>query len=60
MAQGRLVLPFSQVIELDLHYHLILPEARAQEPLIGRFREWLLREAAEFRGVLAGHARKAA
>jgi LysR family glycine cleavage system transcriptional activator len=60
VAQGRLVLPFSQVIELDLHYYLILPEARAQEPLIARFREWLLREAAEFRDVLAGHARKAA
>jgi LysR family transcriptional regulator, glycine cleavage system transcriptional activator len=59
LAQGRLVLPFSRVIELDLHYHLIVPEARAQEPLIAGFRDWLLQQAQEFRGVLAGHAKAA-
>jgi LysR family glycine cleavage system transcriptional activator len=59
LAQGRLVLPFSRVIELDLHYHLVVPEARAQEPLIAQFRDWLLREAQEFRDVLEGHAKAA-
>ena len=59
LAQGRLVLPFSRVIELDLHYHLIVPEARAGEPLIARFRDWLLRESQQFRGVLEGHAKAA-
>jgi LysR family glycine cleavage system transcriptional activator len=59
LAQGRLVLPFSQVLELELHYHLIVPKTRAQEPLIAKFRHWLLREADEFRSVLAGHAQAA-
>ena len=59
LAHGRLVLPFSCVIELDLHYHLVLPEARAQEPLIVQFRDWLLREAQDFRDVLEGHAKAA-
>ncbi|HEX5651294.1 MAG TPA: transcriptional regulator GcvA [Steroidobacteraceae bacterium] len=59
LAQNRLVLPFSRVIELDLHYHLVVPEARVKEPLIAGFREWLLREAQEFRDVLAGHAKAA-
>lgn len=59
LAQGKLVLPFSRVIELDLHYHLLVPETRAGEPIIAGFRRWLLREAQEFRGVLAGHARAA-
>jgi LysR family glycine cleavage system transcriptional activator len=59
LAQGRLVLPFPQVLELDLHYHLIVPKARVQEPVVERFREWLLREAADFRRVLAGHAKAA-
>ncbi|HEX6571205.1 MAG TPA: transcriptional regulator GcvA [Steroidobacteraceae bacterium] len=59
LAQNRLVLPFSRVIELDLHYHLVVPEARVEEPLIAGFREWLLREAQECRDVLAGHAKAA-
>ena len=59
LAQGRLVLPFSRVIELDLHYHLLVPETRAGEPLIAGFRRWLLREAQEFRSVLSDHARAA-
>jgi len=36
-----------------------VPEARAQEPLIVQFREWLLREAQDFRDVLEGHAKAA-
>jgi LysR family transcriptional regulator, glycine cleavage system transcriptional activator len=59
LAHGRLVLPFPTVIELDLHYHLIVPETRAGEPLIARFRDWLLGEAQAFRGVLAEHAQAA-
>jgi LysR family glycine cleavage system transcriptional activator len=59
LAQGRLVMPFPQVLELELHYHLIVPKTRVLEPLIARFRHWLLREAMEFRGVLADHAQAA-
>ncbi len=59
LAQGRLVLPFRQVLELDLHYHLIVPRTRALEPLIARFRHWMQREASEFRAVLADSAQAA-
>jgi LysR family transcriptional regulator, glycine cleavage system transcriptional activator len=59
LAQGRLVLPFGQVLELDMHYQLIVPKARAQEAVIARFRQWLLHEADGFRGVLADHAQAA-
>lgn len=59
LSHGRLVLPFPQVLELELHYHLIVPKARAQEPVIARFRQWLLREALDFRGVLADRAQAA-
>lgn len=40
--------PFAQVIELDLHYYLLVPEIRSGEPAIAAFREWLLAEAARF------------
>ena len=53
LAQGRLVLPFRRVMTLDLHYHLLIPESRIQEPLISRFRQWMLWEAQDFRRVLA-------
>jgi LysR family glycine cleavage system transcriptional activator len=59
LSQGRLVLPFREVIELELHYHLLVPEIRATEPLIAGFRRWLQHEAQEFRSELAGHARAA-
>jgi LysR family glycine cleavage system transcriptional activator len=59
LAQGKLVLPFSRVLELDLHYHFVVPETRAGEPLIAGFRRWLLQEARQFRGVLEEHARAA-
>lgn len=59
LSHGRLVLPFRQVIALDLHYHLLVPEIRAAEPLIAGFRRWLQQEAESFRNELAGHARAA-
>lgn len=59
LAQGRLALPFAQSIELDLHYHLLVPETRAGETLIASFRQWLLQESAAFQVVLAGHAKAA-
>jgi LysR family glycine cleavage system transcriptional activator len=59
LAHGRLVLPFSHVLELDLHYHLSVPAVRADEPAIARFREWLLAEAESFRAVLAVRAQAA-
>lgn len=59
LSQGRLVLPFREVIELDLHYHLLVPEIRATEPLIAGIRRWLQQEAQAFRSELAGHARAA-
>lgn len=59
LTHDRLVLPYPQVLELDLHYHLLVPRARLRDAVVARFRLWLLGEAREFRGVLAGHARAA-
>jgi LysR family glycine cleavage system transcriptional activator len=55
LAHGRLVLPFRKVIALDLHYHLLVPETRVDEPLIAAFRAWLTLEAEDFRSVLSRH-----
>jgi len=47
LASGRLVVPFTQRVELDAAYYLIsLPTAEeAEAPEIAAFREWLLHEA---------------
>jgi LysR family glycine cleavage system transcriptional activator len=44
----RLKRPFEPVLELDLKYFLLMPEARATEPAIASFRHWLEQEAALF------------
>ena len=63
-SEGALRAPFPQVIELDLHYYLLVPDSRIGEPPIVAFREWLLAEggtvpalvtAASRRGSLVGH-----
>jgi hypothetical protein len=46
-------MPFAQVIELDLSYHLLIPAARSSERTVADFRGWLLTEATRFRRVLA-------
>jgi LysR family transcriptional regulator, glycine cleavage system transcriptional activator len=56
LAQGRLVLPFRKTIALEMHYHLLVPETRIDEPLVVAFRDWLVIEAEEFRGELMRHA----
>jgi LysR family transcriptional regulator, glycine cleavage system transcriptional activator len=55
LAQGRLVLPYRKTIALDLHYHLLVPETRIDEPLVAAFRAWLALEAEEFRNLLSRH-----
>lgn len=49
LASGRLVVPFSQRVELDADYYLIsLPtDEEAEAPEIEAFRNWLLAEARE-------------
>jgi LysR family glycine cleavage system transcriptional activator len=49
---GLLSRPFAQAIELDLHYHLLIPVVRRSEPTIAAFREWLLAEARLFNRTL--------
>jgi LysR family transcriptional regulator, glycine cleavage system transcriptional activator len=48
LTNGALRAPFPQVIELDLHYYLLVPDSRVGEPAIGAFREWLRAEAVRF------------
>lgn len=45
---GRLIAPFSESIEHDSGYYLVYPQERAGHPKSIAFREWLIREAAEF------------
>jgi len=44
----RLRMPFGPVLELDVQYYLLLPEARAAEPAIAAVRDWFTQEAAAF------------
>jgi LysR family glycine cleavage system transcriptional activator len=44
----RLRIPFGPSLEPDLKYYLLVPQARAAEPTIDAFREWLVEEAARF------------
>ena len=44
----RLRMPFGPVLELDVRYYLLLPEARTGEPAIAAVRDWFRQEAAAF------------
>lgn len=44
---GRLVAPFDIVLRRRQAYYLVVPEAVADRPTVGVFREWLLGEAAK-------------
>jgi len=44
----RLRMPFGPVLQMDLKYYLLVPEARANEPAIAAFRAWFIQEAALF------------
>lgn len=44
----RLRMPFGPVLELDVQYFLLLPEARAKEPAIAAVRDWFVQEAGAF------------
>lgn len=55
LAEGTLKAPFERVIELDLHYYLLVPDSRTGEPAIAELRAWLLAEAARFQRNLRQH-----
>ncbi|VVN68941.1 LysR substrate-binding domain-containing protein [Pseudomonas fluorescens] len=38
---GRLVFPFEMTIEASKNYYCLCPEARADEPLVAKFIEWI-------------------
>jgi len=44
----RLRMPFGPVLELDVQYYLLLPEARMSEPAITAVRDWFVLEAETF------------
>lgn len=46
---GRLVIPFDILIRRTEAYHLVVPEAVAERPVVSVFRRWLLGEAAKVR-----------
>jgi len=41
-------IPFGPVLELDVQYCLLLPEARLAEPAITAVRDWFMLEAEAF------------
>ena len=45
LAAGRLVRPFDLVIPSELAYYIVYPEARARQPKVVAFRDWLIQEA---------------
>ena len=45
LARGELVVPCDRPLEEGRAYHLVLPERKAGNPALERFREWLLAEA---------------
>lgn len=47
VAAGRLVMPFDIVIRRTQAYYLVVPEAVADRPIVGVFRQWLHNEAAK-------------
>ena len=55
----HLKIPFGPMLETDVKYYLLLPEARAGEPSIDAFRAWIVDEAARFRTRLRDVARSA-
>jgi LysR family glycine cleavage system transcriptional activator len=55
LSTGVLRAPFPQVIELDLHYYLLVPDSRIGEPVIAAFRDWLLAEATRFQRTMRQH-----
>jgi LysR family transcriptional regulator, glycine cleavage system transcriptional activator len=46
--ERRLRIPFAPVLDMDLKYYLLIPEARAAEPAIAALRAWFEQEAALF------------
>jgi LysR family glycine cleavage system transcriptional activator len=46
LAQGRLVCPFEPVRRSRRAMQLVYPEAKAGDPRLAAFRDWLLAEAA--------------
>ncbi|HWS76566.1 MAG TPA: LysR substrate-binding domain-containing protein, partial [Quisquiliibacterium sp.] len=47
LARGELVVPCERPLEEGRAYHLVIPERKAGNPALERFRDWLLAEASE-------------
>jgi LysR family glycine cleavage system transcriptional activator len=54
----RLRMPFGPVLQMELQYYLLVPEARVNEPAIAGFRAWLAQEALSFAPKLREVARE--
>ncbi|EXI68519.1 MAG TPA: transcriptional regulator GcvA [Candidatus Accumulibacter phosphatis] len=49
LASGRLLRPFTTIIESPLSYYLVSRPADEQQPAVVSFRDWLVQEAASYR-----------
>ena len=50
---GRLVAPFPLELPIDLAFYLVTPRGTEDRPKTAKFRNWIKREMAEFRSLLA-------
>ena len=57
LASGRLILPCPHSYRSSWAYHFILPQQKADNPLLLSFRDWLIEEIARFRAEDASAAR---
>ncbi|MHA7917931.1 LysR substrate-binding domain-containing protein, partial [Alloalcanivorax xenomutans] len=49
LASGRLIIPLPHSYRSSWAYHFILPEQKAENPLLLLFRDWLVAEIEHFR-----------
>lgn len=45
LAAGRLVMPFTLSVPLDVAYYVVCPETSADQPAIAAFRQWIFSQA---------------
>lgn len=52
LQRGRLLLPFDRVLKFDLPHYLVVRRSRLANPMLTRFRRWLMDEASRCEAAL--------
>lgn len=51
LESGQLIIPFDLPLRSEMAYHLVYPDPPSTNPALRRFTDWLLAEAAAYRGA---------